>query len=76
MWINRQEPIKVGYHPVKFSGHRHSDNLKYSDFNLSRDLANPRDERVIWLYKQEPIKVSYHPGKCGGNKHFGSDITF
>ena len=24
--LYRQESIKVGYHPVKFRGHRHSDN--------------------------------------------------
>ena len=32
-------------------------------FNLSRDLARPRDQSVKWLYSMEAIKVSYHPAK-------------
>ena len=62
MQLYRQKPIKVGYDPVKFDCHGHSDSGD-SGFSLSRDLSRPHDQRVMQLYRQEPIKVSYHLAK-------------
>ena len=47
MWFYRLELIKVSHYPAKFGGQRHcgSGNV----FDLSRDLARPRDQRVIYF---------------------------
>ena len=39
------ESFKVSHHPTKFGDHRHSSNGDV--FSLSRDLARPRDQRVM-----------------------------
>ena len=56
MCLYGQKPLKVRYHPAKFSGHRHS-----GSGNI--DLGRPRDQRVMLLYELKPIKVSYHHAK-------------
>ena len=44
---------------------------------FSRDLAIPRDQRVMCLYQWEPFFVSRRPTKFGDNMHCGmGDIIF
>ena len=68
MGLDRREPIKAGYHPVKFDGYRHCGS---GDIVISL-CYGPRDQRVIRPYRQEPIKVIYHHAKFTGHRQCGS----
>ena len=55
-----------------FGCHRHCGGWDI-DFSSSRDLARPRNEKVIWQNKQERIKLSYYPAKFGVCRYSGSE---
>ena len=51
--------------------------MAYGDvtFNLSRDLARPRSQKVMQLYERIPLIVCDHPAKFGGHMHYvGGDM--
>ena len=45
-------------------------------FSLSRDLARPRDQRVMLLYRWKPLFLSRHPAEFGSHKNSSSRDMF
>ena len=44
---------------------------------MSRDLARPRDSKILSFYCEENLKVSHHFAKSSDNGHCGNGlITF
>ena len=73
MWLYRQEPIKISYHPAKFGGHRNcsSENMMISVwYVIWQDHVTKGSP---WFYRYEPIKVGYHPAKFGSHKDCSSE---
>ena len=67
----------VSHTPVKFGDDRNRGSGDVvNNFSLSRDLARPRNKRVMWLYGQEFIKVSYHPVRFDSHRDSGCGVMF
>ena len=43
---------------------------------MSRDVAQPNDQKAMWLYGQEPVKVSYYPVNFAGHRFSDSGDDF
>ena len=73
MWFYGRKLLIVYSHPTKFSGyiHRGSWHMTYV-FNLSCDLAKPRNYIVMWLYGWKSLKVSHHSAKFCAQRDCGS----